>query len=68
MALDEPKETDESCELDGVKYMADMELLDRLGRISVDFVEKGWRAGFVVSSEKPIGLGLASCGGGSCSC
>ena len=47
--------------------MIDKELLEKLGRVSVDFVEEGWRGGFVISSEKPLGFGLASCGGG-CSC
>ncbi len=47
--------------------MAARELLERLGRVSIDFVEKGWRTGFVIASEKPLGMSLGSCGGG-CSC
>lgn len=47
--------------------MADKGLLERVGRLSIDFVEKGWRTGFVIASEKPLGMSLGSCGG-SCSC
>lgn len=67
MALDEPKDEDETCELGDVTYLCERDLLDRLGKVSVDFVEQGWRSGFVVASEKPLGLQLGTCGG-SCSC
>lgn len=67
MALDEPKDSDETCDLGGVTYMVDKELLEQVGRVSIDYLQRGWRAGFVISSEKPLAFGIASCGG-SCEC
>jgi len=67
LALDEPKETDHSKEFDGITYLLDKELAERVGEVSVDYVERGWRAGFVISTKKPLGFGIAECGG-SCEC
>ena len=67
MALDEPKDTDHCLEIGNINYLIDKPLADKLGRVSVDFVERGWRTGFVIASEKPIGFGLPSCGS-DCSC
>ncbi len=67
MALDESNDNDNSYDFDGITYVIDKKLLEELGNVSVDFVEKGWRSGFVVSSERPLEAGASSCGGG-CSC
>ena len=66
MALDEPKETDKSEEVDGIKYLIDAKLVEKLGTVSVDYVESGWRSGFVITTQNPIGVDRSSCG--SCSC
>ena len=67
LALDEPKETDHRFEKDGVVVVLDKKLADQVGTVSVDFVEKGWRSGFVIATEIPLGFDLSSCGSG-CSC
>jgi Fe-S cluster assembly iron-binding protein IscA len=67
LALDEPKDTDVKTELDGVTYLVDKALGERLGAISVDFIDRGWRSGFVIGSENPVAFGLSACGG-SCEC
>ncbi len=67
MALDEPKDTDDTNDIDGVTYLVDKDLSSRVGKINVDYVERGWRSGFVIASEKPVGFGLPTCGSG-CSC
>ena len=72
LALDEPKDTDEVVDQDGLKFLLDKELSTNCGVIKVDFIEAGQRSGFAISSANPIGGG-ASCGsscgtGGSCGC
>lgn len=66
MALDEPKDTDKTYSVNGVTYMIDTDLLDRLDNVKVDFVEDGpMRTGFSITSGNPLPKG--SCGSG-CSC
>jgi Fe-S cluster assembly iron-binding protein IscA len=67
LALDEPKDSDETLSNNGVTYLIDKELHERVGGVNVDFVEQGWRSGFVVSSDNPVSSGPSSCGS-SCSC
>jgi Fe-S cluster assembly iron-binding protein IscA len=67
LALDEPKDTDQTQEFDAVKYVIDKELSEKIGTVNVDYVDKGWRSGFVISSENPVTFGMPSCGSG-CSC
>jgi Fe-S cluster assembly iron-binding protein IscA len=67
LALDEPKENDTTYVADGITYMIEKELSDRIGTVKVDYTESGWRSGFTVSSEKPISTGPSTCGS-SCSC
>ena len=67
LALDEPKENDDRYETAGVTYLIDKKLLEHVGGVKIDFVEQGWRSGFVVSSHKPVTNGASVCGS-SCSC
>jgi len=67
LALDEPKETDITQDYDGITYLLDKELFEKVGNVNVDFVEKGWSSGFVISTKNPISFGGSSCGSG-CSC
>jgi Fe-S cluster assembly iron-binding protein IscA len=67
LALDEPKENDHSQEFDGITYLLDKDLAEQIGAVSVDYVERGWRAGFVISTKNPLGSGIPECGG-SCDC
>ncbi|MCW5202011.1 hypothetical protein VU10_00635 [Desulfobulbus sp. US1] len=67
MALDEPKENDESFEEGGVQFLVEQGLLKTCGAIKVDFLEAGYRSGFSITSDNPIGGGGGGCSSGSCS-
>jgi Fe-S cluster assembly iron-binding protein IscA len=67
LALDEPKDEDFSVEAGGLTYLIEKGLQERLGEVKVDYLEEGWRSGFMVSSEKPFQTGPSVCGS-SCSC
>ena len=67
MALDEPNENDDSHETAGINYLIDKKLSEHVGAVKIDFVEQGWRSGFVVSHVKPVTDGHSACGT-SCSC
>ena len=70
MALDEPKENDETYDNDDVKFLVDNELMKNCGDIKVDYTEAGYRSGFAISSTIPVNAGGGGCGGscdsGSC--
>lgn len=63
MALDEPKDNDEVIEENGVNYLIEKELLERVQPVNVDFVESAMGSGFSITSALSQGN---SCG--SCSC
>lgn len=65
MVLDEPKDTDEKYEVDGLTYLIDKDLSKMSGKVSVDFIDNGWQQGFTVASEIPLGSG-GSCSSGTC--
>jgi len=67
LVLDEPKENDETYEIEGLTYLIDKDLAAQGGKIKVDYIDNGWQQGFSLSSEKPLGGGGMSCGS-SCSC
>lgn len=67
LALDEPTETDRSVEVEGVTYLIDKELAEKVGTVKVDFSERGWRIGFVVTAETPLDWEIPTCGS-TCSC
>lgn len=60
LALDEPRDGDDSFELSGYTVIAEKSLLASTGAISIDMNEYG----FTVDSENPIEAG--SCGSGGC--
>ena len=66
LVLDEPKDTDESVEVDGLTYLIDKDLLTQSGEVKVDYVDNGWQQGFNLSSQNPLGGG-ASCSTDGCS-
>jgi len=67
LALDEPKETDEKFEFDGLKVVIEKALLQQTGGVCVDFVEKGFFRGYRVDPKIPLSRGGdKSCG--ECSC
>jgi Fe-S cluster assembly iron-binding protein IscA len=63
MALDEPKENDEVIKDNGVTYLIEKDLYEKVKPISIDFVESGMDSGFSITSAMALG---SSCG--SCSC
>jgi len=63
MALDEPKDNDEVIEENGINYLIEKELLERVQPVNVDFVESAMGSGFSITSALSQGN---SCG--SCSC
>ncbi len=67
MALDEPKESDETFDTDGYLFVVDKELFQQAGSMKVDMTYMG----FTVQSSLELGGG--GCGGScssssSCSC
>jgi len=73
LALDEPRENDDSYEHGGIKFLIDNDLSNSCGVIKIDFIDAGPRSGFSISSAKPVGGSgggcASSCGsGGSCGC
>ena len=63
MALDEPKDNDEMFEENGVNYLIEKELFNRIQPINIDFVDSAMGSGFSITSAMSKGN---SCG--SCSC
>ena len=69
LALDEPKDTDDVTEQDGLKFLVDKGLTAQCGEIKVDFIDAGPRSGFSITSKMPLGGGgcsSGSCASGSC--
>ncbi len=63
MAMDEKKENDLSCEVDGVEYLMESQLLEDAKPVEVDFTGTG----FQLSSSLQLSSGCSSCGTkGSC--
>ena len=61
MALDEPKDNDETFEFDKLKFVVDKALLDETGGICVDFVQRGFFGGYQIEPKVP----LKKAGGGA---
>jgi Fe-S cluster assembly iron-binding protein IscA len=64
MALDEPRENDESFENSGISYVIEKDLLDRVQPVKVDYVSSAYGSGFKIDSGLVSGSGCGS----SCSC
>jgi len=65
MALDELQENDQTFEEDGLTFIVDKELLERVKPITVEFIETERGTGYYVSSKLPAG---AACGTSCSSC
>ena len=63
MALDEPKENDEIIKDNGVTYLIEKSLYEKVKPINIDFMESALGSGYSITSAMSRG---ASCG--SCSC
>jgi iron-sulfur cluster assembly protein len=64
MALDELRDEDESFDSDGITYVVDKELLNRVKPIKIDYTSSAMGSGFSISSS----MNAASGCGSSCSC
>ena len=65
MALDEPKDTDDSFDVKGLKFVVDKDFMEKAEKIKIDFTGMG----FALDSSIDLGQG-GGCGGcssgGSC--
>jgi hypothetical protein len=43
MALDEPKDTDQTYEVDGFKYIVNKDFLEKVKPIKIDFISYGFK-------------------------
>jgi iron-sulfur cluster assembly protein len=68
LALDETRDGDESFQTGGLTFLVARDLFTTLGALKVDFHSLNGRAGFLVSSEKPLPATPSSCGSSCCSC
>jgi len=62
LALDEPRDGDESVEVLGYTLLAEKTLLAAAGKIAIDASDYG----FSVESENQLGGGSGGCGSGGC--
>ena len=63
LALDEPRDDDQTFDLNGISTLVNNDLLAKAQSINIDFVEAGFRSGFSITTEAPVITG----GGGGCS-
>lgn len=63
MALDEPKDSDEQYEFDGLNFVIDKQLLEQTGGVCVDFIQRGFFGGYQIEPKTPLAKGA----GGGCS-
>ncbi len=66
LALDEAKDADKVFAEDSLKFIISEDLLSQCGAIKVDFIDAGYRSGFSITSDKPIGGGGCGSCSGSC--
>jgi iron-sulfur cluster assembly protein len=61
MALDEPKEDDEIVKNDGITFLINKQLLERVKPLTVDFVESVYGSGFSIASSLARGGACGTC-------
>lgn len=63
LLIDEPASGDHQIVLDGISLLVDEHTADTCGRINIDYSEKSWAQGFIITSEKPLSewQGMAAC-------
>ena len=63
LALDEPKETDNVYEVNGLKFLVDKEFMEQAKPIKVDSTARGFQVSSSLKLEKGCGSGCgSSCG------
>lgn len=66
MALDEPRENDESYEVEGFTYLVNRDFMDKVKPIKVDFMEIGFKLTCAVDFS--AGSSCSACGTASSGC
>jgi len=61
MALDEPKENDDSYEIEGFTYLVNKDFMEKVKPIKVDFLDIGFKLSCGVEFSK-AGGGCSGCG------
>lgn len=67
MALDEPKDSDNTYEIDGYKYIVDKSFMEKVQPINVDFSNYGFKVTCAVDFSASGG-GCSGCGSSSNCC
>ena len=65
LGVDQPSDLDEVLDLDGIQVVADKELLEKFGDLSIEYAQSGLSGAFRVTHTKKLGK---TCYGGRCSC
>jgi len=68
LALDESKETDKKFEFGELTFLIEENLLSSTGGVRVDYMDDGFRAGFMIQPKVPLSGGAPTCGGGCSTC
>jgi Fe-S cluster assembly iron-binding protein IscA len=70
LALDEPKDDDETFDNADLTFLVAQDLMQTCGDIKLDYNDSGYSSGFAISSTNPIsgggGSSCGSCGSGGC--
>jgi len=68
LALDEPKDTDKTFDIDEIKFVIEEELLTKTGEIKIEYTQNPFGGGFKIESANPLSADAGSDACGSCSC
>ncbi len=66
MALDEPKDSDETYTFEDLRFAVDKQLIESSGGIKVDFVQQGYSGGYLIEPKIPFEKGPDGGECGSC--
>ncbi len=63
LLIDKPETEDQTLVVDGINLLVDGHTAATCGLIDIDYVEKSWNQGFVITSEKPLSewQGMSAC-------
>ena len=63
LLIDKPEPGDQEVVIDGINLLVDRHTAATCGRIDIDYAEKTWAQGFIITSEKPLSewQGISAC-------
>lgn len=63
LLIDEPAADDQRTTIDEINLLVDPHTAETCGTINIDYSEKSWAQGFVITSQKPLSewQGMAAC-------